>query len=345
MSSPNNGAERRTDTVRRNDDAGVTADAHVTASEWYSLPALALETDHLRLITVPVMGGKIVSIFDRDANREWLLPPKDGRLQPADYGASFVDQDMSGWDEMFPTIDACAYPVEGAYAGAHLPDHGEVWPLSWAHNAQTADAIQLSVSGRALPYTLSRTIHATGGRALRLSYEVVNTGDEPLAALWAAHPQFTADEATRIVLPDGVSHIINVHPSDELPITGQICTWPETPTPDARPLPLNRIRPASAHKCRKFYLPPDQPVQWAGLQQGEAGAWLRLSWNPSEIPYLGVWVDEGTYNPLPTAALEPSTGYYDILTLAWQNQRVMTLPPGTPVRWSLDLELGDGRLS
>ena len=44
------------------------------------------------------------------------------------------------------------------------------------------------------------------------------------------------------------------------------------------------------------------------------------------------------------AALEPATGFYDKLDLAWQNQRVMYLPPGEPVRWHLDLEVGQGRL-
>ncbi len=104
------------------------------------------------------------------------------------------------------------------------------------------------------------------------------------------------------------------------------------------------MRPASTQAQRKLYLPPDQPAAWAGLQQDEDGAWLRLSWDPSAIPYLGIWVDEGSYNPASTAALEPSTGYYDSLARAWQNQRVMTLPPGEQQRWVLDLTVGSGKI-
>ena len=125
------------------------------STEWFSMPALALETPALRVITVPEKGAKIVSIFDRSSGHEWLLPPKNGQFQPAVYGAVFVEQDMSGWDEMFPTIDRCAYPAAGAYFDADLPDHGEVWSQPWQVDESSRNAIDLSVEGHTLPYVLS----------------------------------------------------------------------------------------------------------------------------------------------------------------------------------------------
>ena len=104
----------------------------LTETMWLGQPALALDTPVLRLVTVPGMGAKIVSLYDKRHGREWLVPPTERLFGPVPYGVQFDAQDMSGWDEMFPTIDACAYPLPGAYAGAALPDHGEVWPLPWA---------------------------------------------------------------------------------------------------------------------------------------------------------------------------------------------------------------------
>lgn len=317
----------------------------VYATEWYGQPALALETAALRLITVPELGAKIVSVFDRQAEREWLQPPKDGYLQSVAYGSSFVDQDMSGWDEMFPTIDRCQYPVAGAYQGAELPDHGEVWALPWGHDANQTDVIQTHVQGRALPYTLTRTIRALHDATIRLSYEVVNTNEEPLVAFWTAHPQFIADAETRIILPDNVAEVVNVQSTNELPKVGALIDWPEARTQSGELLMIDRVRAASEHKHRKIYLPPEQPAHWAALRQGVDGPWLRLSWDAESVPYLGIWVDEGSYNPAPTAALEPSTGYYDTLALAWQNERVMHLLPGITLSWSLDLTLGHGPLA
>ncbi len=327
------------------DEKLVSVSTRRYATEWFSMPALALETPALRVITVPAKGAKIVSIFDRISGREWLLPPKNGQFRPPVYGAPFIEQDMSGWDEMFPTIDRCVYPVAGAYFDADLPDHGEVWALAWqVDESRSTTTIHLSVWGHTLPYVLSRAIHFVDERTLRLSYEVVNAGSEPLSALWAAHPQFAADEATRIVLPAEVTQVISVQATGELPLIGQRLDWAAATTPTGVRLQLDRVRPASAQAHRKLYLPPDQPTAWASLQQGADGAWLRLSWDTRAIPYLGIWVDEGNYNPAPTAALEPSTGYYDSLARAWQNQRVMSLLPGVPRQWWVELELGSGKI-
>ncbi|MFN8447666.1 MAG: hypothetical protein U0521_03485 [Anaerolineae bacterium] len=124
------------------------------------------------------------------------------------------------------------------------------------------------MSGRALPYTLSRTIHSVDERTLRLSYEVVNTGSEPLSVLWTAHPQFAADDATRIVLPAEVTQVVSVQPTPELPVMEQRCEWAITTTPAGEPLPLDRVRPASARRHRKVYLPPEQPVCVGGVAAG-----------------------------------------------------------------------------
>jgi hypothetical protein len=44
------------------------------------------------------------------------------------------------------------------------------------------------------------------------------------------------------------------------------------------------------------------------------GHWLRLQWEPDEIPYLGIWVDEGAVNSVATVALESPTAS----TTAWK---------------------------
>jgi galactose mutarotase-like enzyme len=312
----------------------------LTSTEWLSMPALSLETPTLRVITVPDLGAKIVSLFDRVTEREWLLPPAKGYLQPVEYGAPFTEQDMSGWDEMFPTIDRCSYPVTGHYHNVPLPDHGEVWSLAWTHDEQITDGIRLNVEGRVLPYRLSRTIHIIDDQTVRLSYEAVNLGDETLVALWAAHPQFTADGSTRVALPDGVSQVINVQSTDELPTIEAIYPWPEATTAHGRTLLFDRLRPDEVSRYRKVYLPPNQPVSWAALRQptesGEETS-LHLSWDIDKVPYLGIWIDERAFSPAPTIALEPATGFYDNLALAQDNSRVMHLLPDTPYCWSIDL--------
>ena len=98
----------------------------MTLSEttWRGMPAWTLENDRLKVVTTPGVGAKITSIYDKAFEHEWLVSPPDRLFGPNEYAASFIDQDMSGWDEMYPTIKPCTYPNPGPYFGAVLPDHG-----------------------------------------------------------------------------------------------------------------------------------------------------------------------------------------------------------------------------
>lgn len=307
---------------------------------WYSQPAWALESDALRVITVPHMGAKIVSIYDKVADHEWLLGPADRPFIPADYGAVFVDQDMSGWDEMFPTIDACPYPLDGPYKNAALPDHGEVWAIPWEIVETAPTTLTFQVNGRALHYRLTRCLSLSNAHTLRLDYTVENTGAAPLAGLWAAHPQFAATAATKICLPAVTSAVIVVQPMGNWAPEGTRISWPVVTLPDGQPISLDRVTSAELHQSRKVYVLPDEPVAWARLVETTAKHWLHMAWDAAKVPYLGIWVDEGRFNPALAIALEPSTGYYDDLPRAVAHDRVPILAPGVTAGWSLTLQVG-----
>lgn len=313
------------------------------ATTWHGQPALALESDRLRVITVPGMGAKIVSIRHKTRDHEWLLGPADRPFGPVAYGASFVDQDMSGWDEMYPTIEACPYPADGPFAGAALPDHGEVWTLPWEIVEASREKLVLAVEGRALPYRLTRTMTLPDARTLQLDYQVKNTGEAPLAGLWTAHPQFAVTPATEIRLPDAIDELLAVQPMAGWVTPGMTLPWPVTEAPDGQAVQLDRVRSAAAKQSRKFYVLPDKRASWAMLVETEGDHWLRLDWDPQQVPYLGIWVDEGHYNPAPTVALEPSTGFYDSLARAWADRQTPVVAPGESATWSLRVSVGEGR--
>ena len=313
--------------------------SQIYPTEWHAQPAWALEDEAARVVIVPSLGAKIVSIYDKRLSFEWLVGPQRP-LQPVIYGSSFVAQDMSGWDEMFPTINACDYPLPGEYAGGFLPDHGEVWSLPWQVESQDQGSVTMRVDGVALPYRLSRRAALVLPGTLLLEYQLENTGVASFAYLWAAHPHFVAGEQTAIVLPEGVSQVVNVMQGEIWGQAGERYPWPHPRSKDGRLWELERIRSADNHDCRKFYLPPEAPIPWAALVNQQLGCSLRLVWSPADLPYLGIWVDEGTYNPQPVVALEPSNGYYDSLDVAIRNQRVSMIEPGKRHTWSLVVRLG-----
>jgi galactose mutarotase-like enzyme len=304
---------------------------------WHDFPALTLENEAMRVVIVPELGAKIVSLYDKNHGREWLVPPIRPVKQTV-YGSVFVDQDMSGWDEMLPTIIACTWE------GAHLPDHGEVWSIPW--NLESVDGgVTLSIDGMAVPYHFRRSAALVAPDILELRYSLKNTGQKDLSYLWAAHPQFAADTNTRIVFPPEVKQVVNVIEDD--PVWGkadELYGWPEATSAAGHPWRLDRIRSLENHACRKFYTLPEQPVSWAALVDEKLGCQLRLDWPSEFAPYLGLWIDEGMFNTAPVAALEPANGYYDSLENSIAHQRVAVLEPGQETTWTIKVGLGDQKL-
>ncbi len=285
----------------------------IRATSWYGFPAWALESDALRVVMVPALGAKIVSLVDRRGDFEWLPGPMPGRpVQPVAYAAPFVEQDMAGWDEMFPTILACAYPGPGPQHGVALPDHGEAWSLPWEVTQATEEELVLALTGRALPYRLTRSATVGQTDTLTLRYTLENLGDDPMPTMWAAHPQFLAGADCRIVLPPELTEVVNTAGPDVGwgPREARF-GWPEAIAPDGRRVRLDEVGSPALGQGRKFFAPPDARPSWAAVRRVESGHWLRLEWDPQEVPYLGLWVDEGLVNSQAVVAPEPTTGWYD----------------------------------
>ena len=288
---------------------------------------VALRGEQLDVVVLPRRGAKIASLRYRPTGREWLAQPAGELRDPPGYGSAFTGTEMFGWDEMLPTIDGSSYP-DGEYRGAPLPDHGEVWTLPW-ETRPAGGTLVCSTAGRVLPYRVTRTMRVQDAR-LSLEYELSVTGTAPLWLLWAAHPQFVVEgTGTRIVLPAEVRQLLNIWPS----IAPGPVRWP---TPDIES--TNGMRQGTG---RKLYALPDARIGTAGLIDAD-GSWLRLTWDPALLPYLGIWLDKGAYARHPVIALEPATGFYDDLARAVSNQRVPQVHPEQPLRWSLEVSLGRG---
>lgn len=306
----------------------IEMNAKAIASEYRGWPSLVLESELVRMVLIPQLGAKIVSLCYKPTGKEWLLDAGERELKQAN-GLSFGQLDMSGWDECFPTIDTCSIELEGAVNSMSLPDHGEVWAQSWEAAVVSDSVVTCSVKGIALPYELSRTIAFADADTLRMDYRVVNLGDQPLPFLWVPHPQFAVTEPTRIELPLSEDEAICVSGGLHHR-TGEHYPWEE----------LSLIDAACNGDGHKYYAPDKWQEGWCGLFAPDSGNWLRMYVDPQQVPYFGVWIDEGMYNDRNVITLEPSIGYYDSLARAVANGSARYIASGETFEWSMDLRLG-----
>ena len=72
------------------------------------------------------------------------------------------------------------------------------------------------------------------------------------------------------------------------------------------------------------------------------GSELRFEWDRAFAPTLGIWLDYGGWPPGESrhqVAIEPTTSADDDLASAIAAGRARILEPGTPLRWTVRLEL------
>jgi hypothetical protein len=156
-------------------------------------------------------------------------------------------------------------------------------------------------------------------------------------------PQFACGPSAEVVFPPQVTAVCNTIPASwgwGLPETR--FDWPAAIAVDGVEVRLDRIGPPSLHRARKFFVLPDVQAEWAGLVRRPSQDWLRLEWEPSLVPYLGLWVDEGALNPETVAALEPTSGFYDSLATAWDKKQITVIEPGATQAWTLTVRIGTG---
>jgi hypothetical protein len=299
---------------------------------WHDLVAYQVETRALRMVVVPQLGGRVVSLFDRARKWEWLAQPRQAPAGEVPYAASYADYGLFGWDEMFPTIDVCTLPEASGFGGVTLPDHGEVWALPWRVEQADEQALTLSVLGRALPYTLTRQI-AADGDGLVLRYLARNLSDRPLPYLWTAHPSLAVPAGTQLRVDRAIDQVVLVAAAPNTGLTPGLASYPQ-----AGGLTLDTIRPLAAASFRKWYLRPDARIFACQVVTPEGGPRLGFTWADT-LPHFGVWMDEGVVYPVaPIMTPEPASGFYDSLSHCLATGHVRWLSAHGSAEWWMRVE-------
>jgi galactose mutarotase-like enzyme len=274
--------------------------------------AIILENDRLRVAISPERGAKIASIVYKPLGKELLWQPPDGRYPPAAYAEAYDACHSTGFDEMFPTIVACRYESP-PWMGTEVPDHGEVWSLPW--NAEIEDeTVRLEVYGIRFPYRLCKRIHITD-HAMHIAYEAANLSPFDFDFIWAAHPLFNASPGMEIRIPPDMNAIINSVPGPRLQEYGKTYAFPQAET-EMGPSDLSRIPPKNTWGFQKYYFSGPVTEGWCVLYDPNTKLAVCLTFPPKQVPYLGMWVNEGGWNGHYNVAPQPATGTMDRIDTA-----------------------------
>lgn len=144
----------------------------ITEAAYKDVRSLVLEGAVLRVTILPDCGSKMASLVHKRTGVEYLYQLEGETFRKVPYAEPYDRGEISGFDEMFPTITECycdVYPWKGTV----IPDHGEVWSIPWQYEV-AASSVRLWVHGVRFPYVLSKEISFETPNTILLRYRVDN---------------------------------------------------------------------------------------------------------------------------------------------------------------------------
>jgi Domain of unknown function (DUF5107) len=297
---------------------------------------LTLQNEFLKIRILPAFGGKISSLRSARTGEEFLLPPLRG-YRHVSLTAGFHEGDLGGFDECLPSVASC----ESTSGELPVPDHGDLWRSEW-HTDPYDLPTTLHVDSLSRPLCLTR--HARlDGHSLVLDYDLLNLSNSPTSWLWSAHPLLRIEEGDRIVLPDEIKEVVVEYSAAGVFEKNSAISWPQAQSSLGATADLSTVGTRDGATAHKLFARVGRSG-WAGLYRKRTGQGLVLRFDPSALPFLGLWICSGAWPETGaekqyTVALEPTTSNVDSLASAVQNGTARSLSARERCQWRLELQL------
>ncbi len=310
-------------------------------SRYKNKKSIIIENDSMRAEFIPEPGGKMVSLIKKETGYEYLVqrPGKVYRDQPAD--GDYLKGECSGYDDMFPTIDACDYQ-EDPWKRFPMGDHGEVWNRPWNYKID-GDNLVLSVEGFRFPYRLEKNVSFRSGKSLQLQYTLENLSEYKFEFLWAAHIMLNIEPGTKIYVPGDCKKVISALSNINRPY-GEIMDWPIFKDKEGRGYRADISRSPKSRGWEKFFFQNKLKEGWCKLIYPNIEDQLIVSFSSETVPYLCILMNENgwgndDWNNLYNIFIEPCTVCYDRPDVAKRNGQTSAVNGGKKYQWNIELTI------
>ena len=261
-------------------------------------------------------GGRLSAL--RYGRQDFLTaPPHAFRLPAKDYG-QYETRPVYGYDDCFPTVDACNFPTQEW----SVPDHGELCWLPWEVIA-TRDQLTFRVESEKLPVIFKRCMSFQTS-SLNWSFEVINMGDVNVPFLHVMHCLMPLREIIGVQIPE-FSKAVDEALGKGLPLT------------------------TSDHAERLLMSHGDGGASMLllqGVKSGRAGIAFKSGLEldvrfPFELfPTLGIWWNNGRYPDEEgcrrvECAFEPVPSKYSSLAKSFQEGAYLLAPARASMKWTI----------
>lgn len=256
------------------------------------LEILTYENRHLRMEIAPALGGRILSIYNKDLEKEFVY--RDGRpLKELPAGADYDAAFGGGIDELIPN------DIPEEIDGISYPDHGELWTAPLQYRITDAGLMlwgTLKLSGLYYERVMSLQDAVP---VVRVKYRIRNEAGATRHFLWKLHAALSIKKGDRLLTSARKARVVSPEAS-RYGETGEF-NWPFVGTTDVS------VVPELGDTMDFFYL-FDIPESSMKMLSEQGSHLFGYSYDKSIFPYQWYFASYGGFLDHPTVILEPATG-------------------------------------
>lgn len=294
-----------------------------------NVPLVRLESAHLRTDIAPSVGGRVVSLVDKNSGHEFLWRNAKLNLERLPSGAEYDPNFFGGIDELLPNDSP------EIIGGIDCPDHGELWttPLEWK-----VESGKLILSGMLAKFGLSyhrEMFLDPEASRLRIRYRVSNPTNQPRQFLWKLHAALAVEAGDVIDCPARRAQVVD-------PNWSRFKTLAPFSWPNIEGKAANVIPPRNG-TMDFFYLfeLPHGSIAWQSRRQNLE---FRYQFDTAVFPYAWLFASYGGFNEHYTVILEPCTAMPLSVNEAAGRHQCSRLAPGQTLETSVDIYAGAPKL-
>lgn len=287
---------------------------------------LILENEHIKIKIAPKLGGKMLSIFNKKLNIEFLWSNKNITLAQKRPGDDYDSNFWGGIDELIPN------DIPENLNGIDYPDHGELWTTSLEYrtkNNKVSLLGNLKLSGL---YYQKEVYLDNNKPIIFIDYKIKNRSGQIRDILWKLHAALIIKEGDKVFTDAKKAKVVDLNYSrfkdqNEFP-------WPLLEKTDVS------IVPYKNNGMDFFYL-YDIDCPEMGLITGKGKHLFCYSYDKKIFPFQWYFASYGGFLNHYTAILEPCTTMPISIKKAKEKGQCLTLIPDQELNTTVLIYAGE----
>lgn len=297
----------------------------ITKSYIGDIEVIRLENKTLSIDLAPTIGGRIVSIYSKILQKEFLWNNKELELKRYPIGTDYDPCFFGGIDELLPN------DIPEVADGLEYPDHGELWTMELNSDLNPNS---LKLFGK-LPISelyYEKTISIEGSTSyIHIDYTIRNEAGSVRNFLWKLHAALNISQCDQMECFAKKGQVVD--PNYSRFKSNQPFNWPMIEGTDAS------IVPANDGSMDFYYLFETQKGEMSLISQ-QNDSRFTYYFDTKIFPYLWYFASYGGFWGHYTAILEPCTAMPISVNEAAGLKQCTTLMPGQSIKTRVSIYAG-----